>query len=170
MFINCYTFTLNPSESFDTPPNNLFPPLHAGMGADPSRPPCRKAKELRKERRLQKDQIRQEADGVSAPKPNPNQPKSLEEFINESLGDNASHQFEVNLNKTYFFVTWSNNVCGFKQSFGLVFSLQLCLSSYLRVVFHSYSDFTMSSNTLTKAVEENHMFLVWIQPSVRHTT
>ncbi|XP_037546006.1 arginyl-tRNA--protein transferase 1 [Nematolebias whitei] len=68
-----------------------------GLGADLSRPPCRKAKEFRKERRLQKDQIRQEADGVSAPKPNPNQPKSLEGFINESLGGNASHRFEVRL-------------------------------------------------------------------------
>ncbi|KAF7219629.1 arginyl-tRNA--protein transferase 1 isoform X4 [Nothobranchius furzeri] len=65
-----------------------------GKGADPNRPPCRKAKDLRKERRLQKDQIRQHAD---VPNPNPtrsNQPKSLEDFIRESLGDDASHQLE----------------------------------------------------------------------------
>uniref|UniRef100_A0A8C6MLP3 Arginyl-tRNA--protein transferase 1 n=1 Tax=Nothobranchius furzeri TaxID=105023 RepID=A0A8C6MLP3_NOTFU len=68
-----------------------------GKGADPNRPPCRKAKDLRKERRLQKDQIRQHAD---VPNPNPtrsNQPKSLEDFIRESLGDDASHQLEVRL-------------------------------------------------------------------------
>uniref|UniRef100_A0A665TUV3 Arginyl-tRNA--protein transferase 1 n=1 Tax=Echeneis naucrates TaxID=173247 RepID=A0A665TUV3_ECHNA len=61
-----------------------------GIGADPSRPPCRKAKDLRKERRLQKDQMRQNTDGT-------NQPKSLEDFINESLPENASHCLEVRL-------------------------------------------------------------------------
>ncbi|XP_008296829.1 arginyl-tRNA--protein transferase 1 isoform X1 [Stegastes partitus] len=75
-----------------------------GMGADPSRPPCRKAKDLRKERRLQKEQIRQHTDGVSSivspAQPTPthtNQPKPLEEFINESLPENSSHCLEVRL-------------------------------------------------------------------------
>ncbi|XP_017279859.1 arginyl-tRNA--protein transferase 1 isoform X3 [Kryptolebias marmoratus] len=63
-----------------------------GMGADLSRPPCRKAKDVRKERHLLKEKIRQQADGVSATKAN--QPKSLEEFINESLGNNTPHRFE----------------------------------------------------------------------------
>ncbi|XP_028279434.1 arginyl-tRNA--protein transferase 1 isoform X3 [Parambassis ranga] len=75
-----------------------------GMGADPSRPPCRKAKDLRKERRLQREQMRQHADGVSTIS-SPNQPtssqnnqsKSLEEFINESLPDSSSHCLEVRL-------------------------------------------------------------------------
>ncbi|XP_017279857.1 arginyl-tRNA--protein transferase 1 isoform X2 [Kryptolebias marmoratus] len=66
-----------------------------GMGADLSRPPCRKAKDVRKERHLLKEKIRQQADGVSATKAN--QPKSLEEFINESLGNNTPHRFEVRL-------------------------------------------------------------------------
>uniref|UniRef100_A0A1A7X973 Arginyl-tRNA--protein transferase 1 n=1 Tax=Iconisemion striatum TaxID=60296 RepID=A0A1A7X973_9TELE len=82
------------SESSRKDPVSLPKP---GKGADPNRPPCRKAKDLRKERRLQKDQIRQHAD---APKPNPtqsNQPKSLEDFISESLGDSTSHQLEVRL-------------------------------------------------------------------------
>lgn len=103
MFKTRYIFVMNPLESFNTFPDDLFPPLRAGMGADLSRPPCRKAKDLRKERRLQKDQIRQQADGVSATKPKPsqtNQPKSLEEFITESSGDNASHRFEVSGNKS----------------------------------------------------------------------
>uniref|UniRef100_A0A8C3FX49 Arginyl-tRNA--protein transferase 1 n=1 Tax=Cyclopterus lumpus TaxID=8103 RepID=A0A8C3FX49_CYCLU len=58
-----------------------------GMGADPGRPQCRKAKDLRKERRLQKEQIRQHT----------KQPKPLEDFINESLPDNSSHCLEVRL-------------------------------------------------------------------------
>ncbi|KAA8590077.1 hypothetical protein FQN60_014011 [Etheostoma spectabile] len=73
------------------------------MGADPGRPPCRKAKDLRKERRLQKEQIRQ-ADGVSSivspTPPAPAQlklPKALEDFINESLPENSSHCLEVRL-------------------------------------------------------------------------
>nr|XP_020460194.1 arginyl-tRNA--protein transferase 1 isoform X4 [Monopterus albus] len=72
-----------------------------GMGADPSRPPCRKAKDLRKERHLQKEQMRQDADGVSStvspPPPTPmqtNQSKSFEDFITDSLPDNSSHCLE----------------------------------------------------------------------------
>ncbi|XP_040906085.1 arginyl-tRNA--protein transferase 1 isoform X2 [Toxotes jaculatrix] len=75
-----------------------------GMGADPSRPPCRKAKDLRKERHLQKEQMRQHADGISSivsPTPPPptqtNQPKNLEDFISESLPENSSHCLEVRL-------------------------------------------------------------------------
>ncbi|KAK2824051.1 hypothetical protein Q5P01_021226 [Channa striata] len=78
-----------------------------GMGADPSRPPCRKAKDLRKERRLQKEKMRQHADGVSSivsptpPTPTQNnqsnQPKALEDFINESLPENSTHCLEVRL-------------------------------------------------------------------------
>ncbi|KAL3050058.1 hypothetical protein OYC64_012164 [Pagothenia borchgrevinki] len=72
-----------------------------GIGADPARPPCRKAKDLRKERRLQKDQIRQNADGVpsivSPSPPTAAQTKPLEDFINESLPDNSSHCLEVRL-------------------------------------------------------------------------
>uniref|UniRef100_A0AAX7U9Y8 Arginyl-tRNA--protein transferase 1 n=1 Tax=Astatotilapia calliptera TaxID=8154 RepID=A0AAX7U9Y8_ASTCA len=70
-------------------------------GADPSRPPCRKAKELRKERRLQKEQMRQNGDGVSSTvsptQPTPsqnNQSKTLEEFISESLPENSAHCLE----------------------------------------------------------------------------
>uniref|UniRef100_A0A8D3BKM2 Arginyl-tRNA--protein transferase 1 n=1 Tax=Scophthalmus maximus TaxID=52904 RepID=A0A8D3BKM2_SCOMX len=77
----------------------------AGIGADPSRPPCRKAKDLRKERRLQKDQMRQQhTDGVSSiDSPTPStptqtsQPKTLEDFIYESFPDNSSHCLEVRL-------------------------------------------------------------------------
>ncbi|KAM4607903.1 LOW QUALITY PROTEIN: arginyl-tRNA--protein transferase 1 [Polymixia lowei] len=75
-----------------------------GIGADPNRPQCRKAKDLRKERRLQKEQLRQQAGGVSVPvdltpaaPPQANQPKTLEEFINELLPDDPLHRLEVRL-------------------------------------------------------------------------
>ncbi|XP_047207695.1 arginyl-tRNA--protein transferase 1 isoform X5 [Girardinichthys multiradiatus] len=69
-----------------------------GLGADPRRPSCRKAKDLRRERRLQKDQIRQHADGTSPTKPaHANQHKTLEGFMSESLDDSSSHCLEVRL-------------------------------------------------------------------------
>uniref|UniRef100_A0A8K9WLT5 Arginyl-tRNA--protein transferase 1 n=1 Tax=Oncorhynchus mykiss TaxID=8022 RepID=A0A8K9WLT5_ONCMY len=75
-----------------------------GVGADPGRPLCRKAKELRKARRLQKEQKRQVGGGVPASATsNPatpvqlTQPKALEEFINESLPDSPLHRLEVRL-------------------------------------------------------------------------
>lgn len=75
---------------------------HAGLGADASRPLCRKAKDVRKERRLQKEHVRHKADGVSsdgAPAPpatsQTNQPKLLEDFISESAPNDSSHSLEV---------------------------------------------------------------------------
>uniref|UniRef100_A0A8C6U9F0 Arginyl-tRNA--protein transferase 1 n=1 Tax=Neogobius melanostomus TaxID=47308 RepID=A0A8C6U9F0_9GOBI len=72
-----------------------------GTGADPNKPPCRKAKDIRKERRLQKDQKRQSSDGIApttkTPPSGPSlsiQAKSLEDFINESLSDSAAHGLE----------------------------------------------------------------------------
>ncbi|KAM6956197.1 arginyl-tRNA--protein transferase 1 [Aplochiton taeniatus] len=75
-----------------------------GVGADPSRPPCRKAKELRKERRMQK----QREDGISTTNaaspavaalpslPSASQAKALEELISE-IPDNPLHCLEVRL-------------------------------------------------------------------------
>lgn len=102
----CYVFCVKIdyllARNLDSSLLPIRPFLGAGMGADPSRPPCRKAKDLRKERRLQKEQMRQHADGVSTiSSPNQptssqnNQPKFLEEFINESLPDSSSHCLEV---------------------------------------------------------------------------
>ncbi|KAL7890467.1 hypothetical protein AOLI_G00027250 [Acnodon oligacanthus] len=74
-----------------------------GVGADPSRPPCRKAKDLRKERRLQKEQQRRQDGGtMTSPNPTPSnpassQPKTVEEFIADSLPDDAVHRLEVRL-------------------------------------------------------------------------
>uniref|UniRef100_A0A8C9IDA8 Arginyl-tRNA--protein transferase 1 n=1 Tax=Piliocolobus tephrosceles TaxID=591936 RepID=A0A8C9IDA8_9PRIM len=77
-----------------------------GKGADLSKPPCRKAKEIRKERkRLKRMQQNPagELEGFQAqghppslfpPKAKSNQPKSLEDLIFESLPENASHKLE----------------------------------------------------------------------------
>uniref|UniRef100_A0AAR2ILL7 Arginyl-tRNA--protein transferase 1 n=1 Tax=Pygocentrus nattereri TaxID=42514 RepID=A0AAR2ILL7_PYGNA len=68
-----------------------------------SRPPCRKAKDLRKERRLQKEQQRRQDGGtLTSPNPTPlnpasSQPKTVEEFIADSLPDDAVHRLEVRL-------------------------------------------------------------------------
>ncbi|KAJ8334043.1 hypothetical protein SKAU_G00413620 [Synaphobranchus kaupii] len=73
-----------------------------GVGADPSRPPCRKAKDLRKERRQLKEQQRQQEGGApsagSAPTSTPpTQSKPLEDLIAESLPEDAKHRLEVRL-------------------------------------------------------------------------
>ncbi|XP_059372971.1 arginyl-tRNA--protein transferase 1-like isoform X3 [Carassius carassius] len=73
-----------------------------GKGADPSRPLGRKAKDIRKERRLQKEQQKQQEAKSSSVDPSPsksssNQPKSLEEFITESLPNDPLHRLEVRL-------------------------------------------------------------------------
>lgn len=79
-----------------------------GKGADLSKPPCRKAKEIRKERKRLKlmhqnpagelagFQAQGEPPSLFQPKANKsNQPKSLEDLIFESLPENASHKLEV---------------------------------------------------------------------------
>ncbi|KAI5611552.1 arginyl-tRNA--protein transferase 1 [Silurus asotus] len=75
-----------------------------GAGADPSKPPCRKAKDIRKERRLQKEQQMQQdgGDALTNPKPAPatpaaSQPKPLEDFITDSLPADPLHRLEVRL-------------------------------------------------------------------------
>ncbi|XP_061765986.1 arginyl-tRNA--protein transferase 1-like isoform X3 [Nerophis ophidion] len=72
-----------------------------GKGSDPNRPPCRKAKDLRKERRHQKEQLKHSIVGVSAtlttsypPSTLTNQPKALEDFLTETLADSSSHCLE----------------------------------------------------------------------------
>ncbi|KAM9052128.1 arginyl-tRNA--protein transferase 1 isoform 1-T1 [Megaptera novaeangliae] len=78
-----------------------------GKGADLSKPPCRKAKEIRKERKrlklmrqnpggeLEGFQVRGQPPSLFPPKAKSNQPKSLEDLIFESLPESASHKFEV---------------------------------------------------------------------------
>uniref|UniRef100_A0A8B9V1T8 Arginyl-tRNA--protein transferase 1 n=1 Tax=Anas zonorhyncha TaxID=75864 RepID=A0A8B9V1T8_9AVES len=77
-------------------------------GADLSKPPCRKAKDIRKERKLQKLlqnqmgtlegsplQAGQQALLSQNSKTPTNQPKSIEDFIFVSLPDDAPHKLEV---------------------------------------------------------------------------
>ncbi|XP_056385708.1 arginyl-tRNA--protein transferase 1 isoform X2 [Hyla sarda] len=77
-----------------------------GKGADATRPPCRKAKDIRKERRLQKvllqkgDQMplsEQPAVPPTVSKPKSSSVKSIEDFIYESDAENAAHRLEVKL-------------------------------------------------------------------------
>ncbi|XP_015202275.1 arginyl-tRNA--protein transferase 1 isoform X2 [Lepisosteus oculatus] len=74
-----------------------------GLGVDPNRPPCRKAKELRRERRLQKELQRQQGGcpvdhGQHLPQSRQNsQPRTLEELVTDSLPTDATHQVEVRL-------------------------------------------------------------------------
>ncbi|XP_032889696.1 arginyl-tRNA--protein transferase 1 isoform X5 [Amblyraja radiata] len=84
-----------------------------GRGPDPDKPPCRKAKDLRRERKLKKLLQKQQQIGMAdvsqhqeatceTPKalllqhrdPQGNQPKSLEELTSESLSPDAVHQLE----------------------------------------------------------------------------
>ncbi|XP_045423722.1 arginyl-tRNA--protein transferase 1 isoform X1 [Lemur catta] len=80
-----------------------------GKGADLSKPPCRKAKEIRKERKrlklmqqnpageLEGFQVQSQPPSLFPPKAKSNQPKSLEDLILESLPEDASHKLEVRL-------------------------------------------------------------------------
>ncbi|XP_062988827.1 arginyl-tRNA--protein transferase 1 isoform X1 [Elgaria multicarinata webbii] len=78
-----------------------------GKGADLSKPPCRKAKDIRKEHKLQRSlqnqtqnpAFRVEAQNILGQSANPktNQPKSVEDFIFVSLLPEALHQLEVRL-------------------------------------------------------------------------
>ncbi|XP_029101227.1 arginyl-tRNA--protein transferase 1 isoform X3 [Monodon monoceros] len=100
-----------------------------GKGADLSKPPCRKAKEIRKERKrlklmqqnpggeLEGCQVRCQPPSLFPPKAKSNQPKSLEDLIFESLPESASHKFEVRL------VPVSFEDPEFKSSFSQSFSL-----------------------------------------------
>ncbi|XP_054437603.1 arginyl-tRNA--protein transferase 1 isoform X7 [Pteronotus mesoamericanus] len=77
-----------------------------GKGADLSKPPCRKAKEIRKERKRLKlmqqnptgecegGQAQREPLSLLPPKAKSNQPKSLEDLIFEPLPEDASHKLE----------------------------------------------------------------------------
>ncbi|KAM9618148.1 arginyl-tRNA--protein transferase 1 isoform 12-T12 [Trichechus inunguis] len=100
-----------------------------GKGADLTKPPCRKAKEIRKERKrlklmqqspageLQGLQAQGELPSLIPPKSKSNQPKSLEDFIFEPLPEDASHKLEVRL------VPVSFEDPEFKSSFSQSFSL-----------------------------------------------
>lgn len=69
-----------------------------GKGADPNKPKCIKAKELRRQHKLQKLQLKGELSDqypVQAAKPVRNAPKSLEDFLNEPFPENPAHNLEI---------------------------------------------------------------------------
>ncbi|XP_075573513.1 arginyl-tRNA--protein transferase 1 isoform X4 [Pelecanus crispus] len=83
-------------------------PPKPGKGADLSKPPCRKAKDIRKERKLQKLLQNQMCTFEGSPlqagdqvfllqnsKSKTNQPKTIEDFVFVSLPDDAPHKLEV---------------------------------------------------------------------------
>ncbi|XP_019358479.1 PREDICTED: arginyl-tRNA--protein transferase 1 isoform X2 [Gavialis gangeticus] len=95
-------------------PSNSAKNVHAtpkpGKGADLSKPLCRKAKDIRRERKLQKllqKQTRMVEDPLLQVEPQvlfsetskskPNQAKCIEDFIFSSLPEDAIHQLEVRL-------------------------------------------------------------------------
>ncbi|XP_018079708.1 arginyltransferase 1 L homeolog isoform X5 [Xenopus laevis] len=74
-----------------------------GKGADVTKPPCRKAKDIRKERRMQK-LLHQQTDKASLPERPSAKPtckakgsKSVEDFISVTPPENAAHHLEVKL-------------------------------------------------------------------------
>lgn len=79
----------------------------AGKGADLSKPLCRKAKDIRKERKLQKllqnqrgtlegSQLQgDQAFLLQNSKSKTNQPKNIEDFVFVPLPDDAQHKLEV---------------------------------------------------------------------------
>ncbi|XP_053548617.1 arginyl-tRNA--protein transferase 1 isoform X1 [Bombina bombina] len=76
-----------------------------GKGADVNKPLCRKAKEIRKERRLQKQLLKQTDKAclteqptiISDLKPKATCSKSLEDFIHAAQPESAAHRLEVRL-------------------------------------------------------------------------
>uniref|UniRef100_A0A8C5WLY6 Arginyl-tRNA--protein transferase 1 n=1 Tax=Leptobrachium leishanense TaxID=445787 RepID=A0A8C5WLY6_9ANUR len=74
-----------------------------GKGADTNKPPCRKAKDIRKERRMQKLLLQQPDKNAASqespvtPTPNVNCGKNLEEFIALSPSETTAHTLEVRL-------------------------------------------------------------------------
>ncbi|XP_068113682.1 arginyl-tRNA--protein transferase 1 isoform X1 [Hyperolius riggenbachi] len=76
-----------------------------GKGADSTKPPCRKAKDLRKERRLKKLELQNadqtassgEALAMTNSKPKANGSKSIEDFLVVADPENAAHRLVVRL-------------------------------------------------------------------------
>uniref|UniRef100_A0A8D0HIT9 Arginyl-tRNA--protein transferase 1 n=1 Tax=Sphenodon punctatus TaxID=8508 RepID=A0A8D0HIT9_SPHPU len=93
-----------PGSGEPTSATNVHTTPKPGKGADLNKPPCRKAKDIRKERKLQK-LLQNQAHPLEDPpsqvlltqnaKPKTNQPKSVEDFIFVPLLEDAAHGLEV---------------------------------------------------------------------------
>ncbi|CAN7981746.1 unnamed protein product [Ixodes pacificus] len=93
-----------------------------GLGPDPNKPRCRKAREIRRERKLQKlmelskDPNSFPEKSMLSTKTPKNEPKTLEDLLFEPLPDSAAHKLEVRL------VQNSPDCPEFADSFGSAFA------------------------------------------------
>ena len=76
------------------------PIVKPGSGADPDKPRARKAKDIRRERAMEKKRKQEEAGGKQdsekrSLKKQQNSEKSLADFLDEPWPENAAHKFEV---------------------------------------------------------------------------
>ncbi|XP_066535266.1 arginyl-tRNA--protein transferase 1 isoform X6 [Hoplias malabaricus] len=150
------------SRDEQTSPTGPRPVPKPGVGADPSRPQCRKAKELRKERRLQKEQQRwQDESSLTGPNPAPvnlasNQPKTIEDFIADSLQDDPLHRLEAETSPdgpdggygSFHQQYWLD---GYIVAVGVIDILPSCVSS---VYFYYHPDFASLSLGSYSALRE----------------
>ncbi|XP_063817917.1 arginyl-tRNA--protein transferase 1 isoform X2 [Pseudophryne corroboree] len=91
-------------QTINTKPNTST--LKPGSGPDASKPPCRKAKDIRKERHLQKLRLKKADQTVPTEEPNivptnakpkANSNKPIEEFLTVADPESAAHRLEVKL-------------------------------------------------------------------------
>ncbi len=70
-----------------------------GVGADPGKPRARKAKELRRERVLQKNSMKLEHEKkeVAESRVTGNREKTLSDFLDEPFPDDSAHRFEIRM-------------------------------------------------------------------------
>ncbi|XP_045478351.1 arginyl-tRNA--protein transferase 1 [Harmonia axyridis] len=77
----------------DTNPTFKQRAVKTGLGPDPNRPPCKKAKILRQEKKIKK--LGSPCQNI-APQPSKSEGKSLEEFLND-FGDDDKHKLTLKL-------------------------------------------------------------------------
>ncbi|XP_076038356.1 arginyltransferase 1 isoform X2 [Oratosquilla oratoria] len=69
----------------------------AGVGRDPNRPPCKKAKQLRRERYEARHDGDVSSKAAKKHKGGGSDPKEIEDFLNEPMSDQPAHKLEVRL-------------------------------------------------------------------------
>nr|XP_050027669.1 arginyl-tRNA--protein transferase 1-like isoform X3 [Dermacentor andersoni] len=108
-----------------------------GLGADPNKPKCRKARDIRRERKLLKLSnsgkdlsIGGDKASLSSKKPK-NEPKSLEDFLFEPLPPNAAHKLEYDHKGPYSLGSFHQQywLDGNLIAVGVIDILPTCLSS-----------------------------------------
>ncbi|XP_045500708.1 arginyl-tRNA--protein transferase 1 [Colias croceus] len=85
------------SSQNETTPTQVKDNIKKDAGPDPTRPPCKKAKQMRKERKLEK--LKAQGIDISNLDTNKNKEKQIEDFIKD-LPENVKHKLEVKLVRT----------------------------------------------------------------------